>query len=88
MIAVGLGIGSQFEASIQCLPRPITLQGCQIHRRHGKKLTWDEALQHNASLLWDDGLYEAFEAQKRQYHGRKAPQIIGTMTEYLGSLVK
>lgn len=53
----------------------------------GRRLTWMEALQQNASLLGPHGLYRAFLARRNPYPALRAPAVpvlLRAVAEYLG----
>lgn len=50
----------------------------------GRKFTWVEALEHNASLLEDQSLYRAFQLRRNKNLETKGPKLITAMAEYVG----
>lgn len=50
----------------------------------GRKFTWIEALEHNASLLDEQSLYRAFQLRRARYPGMKGPKLVSAMAEYVG----
>lgn len=52
----------------------------------GRRLTWYEALEHNASLLGDVSLYKAFRSRPRKHQEMKTPKMIRAMAEYWGDI--
>lgn len=50
----------------------------------GRKLTWVEALEHNASFLDDQGLYRAFQLRRKYRPEMNGPKLISAMAEYVG----
>lgn len=76
--------GQSVRGFIPMPPTPNKITTLSDTLPSGRKFTWNEALEHNASLLDDRSLYRAFQLRRRHEPETKGPKLVSALAEYVG----
>lgn len=81
----GMVGGTPVRGFVPIPPLPDTIPILPDTLPSGRKVTWVEALEHNASLLDDQGLYRAFQSRRMNQPEMRGPNLLSAIAGYLGA---